>query len=86
MGVTKTEEAKNIDSLVGRTIILESDSCIPGSPEYYQGKLERYVVGHRIWEPLEVYPDGTKKKKKRFVTVRQSDLDKGRIEIIQEDY
>lgn len=78
------EEAKSIDKLVGRTIKLKAESHRPEAPEYYQGKLERFMTGHRIFEPLKVYPDGARRQIDGFRAVRQRDLDEGRVEVVKQ--
>ncbi len=74
----------SIDKLVGKTVRVKAESHRPEAPEYYQGKLDRFALSHMIWEPEVTYPDGTRKQITGFRTVRQRDLDEGRVEVIDD--
>ena len=75
-------EAGSIERLVGKTIRIKVESSTSEEPKYYHGKLSRLALSYRIWNPEIIYPDGTKEQIDGFRTVRQIDLDEGRVEVV----
>lgn len=68
-------DKSDISKLVGREVRLKVNPVNGNGHVYYQGKLEKHIVNgwYVIYDPLMIYPDGTRIKTNGWKQIRPID-------------